>query len=86
MCSDTTLIIRRKDREGKVRSEGEGEGEGKIEGRGTPLGQSPGLHVGWRGTRLLGRRAAKVRKGWDGNGLGRASSDRARWSFACAPV
>jgi hypothetical protein len=34
------------------------EAEGKIKGRGTCARRKPGLHVGWRGTRLNRRRAA----------------------------
>ncbi len=33
------------------------EAEGKIKGRGTCARRKPGLHVGWRGTRLKSRRA-----------------------------
>jgi hypothetical protein len=33
--------------------------EGKIKGRGTCARRKPGLHVGWRGTRLRGRCAVE---------------------------
>jgi hypothetical protein len=80
MCSDTTLSIWRKDREGEVRS------EGKIEGRGTWRGVRPGLHVGWRGTRLWWRGAARERKSREEKHLSRASPHRLRWSAPYGPV
>jgi len=57
----------RNDREGGAKV------EGKIESRGTRLGVRPGLHVGWRGTRLRGCGAAHVRKARRNNDLARAS-------------
>ena len=77
MCSDTGHSDGTKDREGKCRSEGEG--EGKIKGRGTRRGVCPGLHVGWRGTRLGWRGAVLGEKVKREKRLGRASSHRLRW-------
>ncbi len=54
--------------------------EGKIEGRGTRRGVRPGLHVGWRGTRLGGRGAALRAKVLILSGYLRASPDPVRWS------
>ena len=38
------------------------EAEGKIKGRGTCARRKPGLHVGWRGTRLNARCAVRDAK------------------------
>ena len=73
MCSDKGHSDESKDREGKVRS------EGKIEGRGTRRGVRPGLHVGWRGTRLGWHGAVLGEKAKQKKRLGRASFDRLRW-------
>ena len=75
MCRQAILFDWRKDREG------EAEVEGKIEGRGTRRGVPPGLHVGWRGTRLSGRGAVREEKALIPNDYLRASPDRARWSL-----
>lgn len=80
MCSDTTLSLWRKARKGEVRS------EGKIEGRGTRRGFRPGLHVGWRGTRLWWRGAALGGNSQEEKHLGRALPHRLRWSCPHGPV
>ena len=47
--------------------------QGKIKGRGTCARRKPGLHVGWRGTRLRGGCAVKDTKVSSCLGFSRAS-------------
>jgi hypothetical protein len=47
--------------------------QGKIKGRGTCARRKPGLHVGWRGTRLRGECAVRDAKVSSRLGFSRAS-------------
>jgi len=75
MCRLKSLPDVRNDREGGAKV------EGKIEGHGTREHVSLGLHVGCGGTPPARRGAPGQVKGREEKNLGRASSDRARWSW-----
>ena len=74
MCRLVISGSRENDREGRA------EDEGKIEGRGTRRGFRPGLHVGWRGTRLKGSSASLWRKLFVTVRFSRAPPHRLRWN------